>query len=177
MFESIAEWGALLAVMTAVTMSLSFLLKTYQNKLTIVRNATNGFFKKSESLLKTANELPDSVLDALHLMNESISQSNSGKRLLLALKASGKHAGSRRKANGTLIDEVNQMRPELRELFAEASVAWFVSTVHRNLFYRFAIEREINKRRLRGSRYAEDQQTLAGKLVDRMTFPNGGLSA
>lgn len=93
------------------------------------------FHEAADSLLKTSEELPDEVLDALSTMNLTAFAKGSHWRMrrLVVLDRKGL---LRRDPQGRLdlAEKAGSMRPELQDLFGKASIAWLSIMCNRSLF-------------------------------------------
>lgn len=100
--------------------------------------ASEDFHSAARSMLKTPEEIPDSVLDVLSTMSRTGFAKGSEKQFLHALRSMRKTpAPSTTVANG-----YKEMRPEMQALFRKSAAAWFNIMTHKSGRYhdKIAIE-------------------------------------
>lgn len=111
--------------------------RTVSTKLLAV--ASKEFFENAEKLLKTPEELPDSVLEALETMSQSIDNGHGSRALLDSLRMANSDANTE-ESPSELQRDFEGMRPELVEFFGLAVAGWLNFVTHRH----FIIQQKIN---------------------------------
>lgn len=108
--------------------------------------ASEDFHKSARSLLKTPDELPQEVLNALSMMSRTGFEEGSEKMFLEALRTARKEKGrttdSISRRPGLNADIINGMRQELQDLFVKAVMAWFNIMTHKSARYHDKIAME-----------------------------------
>ena len=116
--------------------------------------ASEDFHNATQSMLKTPEDLPDSVLDALSIMSESGFSRGSERQFLRAMRVMRETPAPKSR----LSEDSHEMRPELETLFRKAAVAWFNIMTHKSGRYHRKIFLEAMK--ANADRIAPDRQAI-----------------
>lgn len=111
--------------------------------------ADEEFFSAANKMLKTPDDIPESVLDLIQMMSVTGFSRGSEKSFLRALQETRKDHGETDQA---LVRDLAGMRPQLRELLATAVAAWFNIMTHKSSRYHRLIAVEASRSKLDGTR-------------------------
>jgi len=166
MFISLFGWIGVLAlgVMFVVAFGIYCRARTLSNG--IMTFASNEFHDAATSLLKTPDELPDSIITALEKMNTVAQNSNASGRLLYAMKRSEASTSQ----NDGIGHELDNMRPELKELFLKAVTGWLNYVSHQNVVNNVRINFAVMRLKSQGLHSAEAEEQVGFKFI--MGRPN-----
>lgn len=138
-------------IIVALVVASSFVFITMYVRVKQVWNGMLALWVKDyheavESLLKTPEDLPDGVLDAISTMNRTAFADGSHWRLRKLVMLDRKGLLQRRdKPHLELAKQIEGMRPELRSLFARANEAWLNIMCNRSIVVGALISIEIGK--------------------------------
>ncbi len=135
--------------------------------------AVESFHLAAEKLLKTPEELPESLVKAIGSMARIAVSKRTPIHLLrhvqkqfLTDAAMGKNG----LAEDRYANELRDLRPELQEITRELAIGWLTIVLNNNVMVGFLIRREVEKRRIRNR--AEKQTASCSQdetaLVDRL---------
>lgn len=139
------------------------------NALSVV--ALNEFFEAAQKMMKTPEEVPDTILLHLDVMRQNINHPRAPRVLLTSLKTANRANGPdvSDRDNRAFLDEVKSMRPELQELFSEAALSFFRFVSLRRTYYQFAIMLEMWKRSARKNSITLEDGTSSLSLIARLS--------
>ncbi|WP_371227206.1 hypothetical protein [Roseovarius sp. 2305UL8-3] len=168
MIMTVIGWAGFAAVSvgTVIVFTIYLRARSISNKLLVSSSET--FFDSCDSLFKTPDEIPDSVVEMIEMMNKSISSKRGHWALLRVLKARG---------NGPTIDveqikafdrDVDGMRQELRDIFNRVVVSWLTYLAHQNVFTLMRIALTVMRVRSTGVGPKEAEETAGLSFLRRM---------
>jgi hypothetical protein len=111
--------------------------------------ASKEFFDNAEKIMKTPEDVPDTVLDALKTMNDTMNNGEGSRALLHILREFNKQKAGALKQENNLAVELGKMREPLRDLFGMAVAGWLNYVTHRHFLYSRAINSELRKMAVR----------------------------
>ena len=144
MFMSLLFWVLLVLVALSCVVVSDYYVKSRTVSTKLLALACKEFFDNADKLLKTPEDLPDSVLEGLNTMSEFLDSGKGSRALLLILRKAnsdldqGKHPSELRK-------DLTKMRPELQEIFGCAVAGWLNFVTHRHFVLQQRIMIELTK--------------------------------
>ncbi|MEP3440874.1 MAG: hypothetical protein ABJN72_05290 [Sulfitobacter sp.] len=165
-------WIGFFAVVGATIAVMFIYLRTRSLSNRLLSVAANEFFESVSSLLETGDELPDTVIETIEIMNSSAHNAGSHWALLKAVKQ--KHHG---KPNPSIGDtqrfksDFDTLRPELQKLFSKAVVAWLNYLTHQNIYTMGRIGYTVLSQRSNGLEHSK-AETVVGLNFLQNIRPN-----
>jgi ABC-type protease/lipase transport system fused ATPase/permease subunit len=148
-FEIFGWFGFIASVAATVVIFIAYLrARTLSNRLLAV--ASNQFFEATDSLLKSAEEIPMSVLEVVETMNDSATKRKAHWTLLKAVKLKNSYRAESKDEKESFAADVQNMRPELRDKFEESVIAWLNYLTHQNIYTMARIGFTVMKHRSTG---------------------------
>jgi|GEM_PF-5239131 len=136
--------------------------------------ASNDFFEKSNSLLTAKDdELPDEIISQIAMMNRIVAHRKGHWELYKFL--SNPLSKTKIKDTNEFKDfdaKVKNMRPELIELFKEASVAWLNYMINKNVLCGFLIVNEFRKLQVKTGSEKIEEKNFRANIVSHLSLGN-----
>ena len=160
MVMDVLNWVLLLVAcgITFVFFLVFMKLRLAVNKAMAV--SSENFFSCSERLMNVAEELPDRILEVLETMSLYANDPRSKWAVIRAIRAiEPQHPtmGAASAASSELDHILGEMRPDLRDLFLNAVVAWLMYVSNRSVVAQFQMLPIALQMRSRNSRSAEER--------------------
>lgn len=168
MLGSVIELGFSIFFVVVSALSLWVFLrgKTVANGLLAL--SVQEFHDACDALLKTPNELPDEVLDAIMKMSDSTFSKGSNWRLKQAIRLDRK--GILPSCDDNPLDAaVESMRDELQQLFTKAVASWLNILTHRSLIVGLMIAYEAYRLQLAHGKLEPDAGLEKMKVLPSVT--------
>lgn len=121
-----------------------------------------------DSLLKTPEELPDEVFDAILAMNKTALLPGSDWRLYRLVVQDRKRGFSSADATNRLANEVKGMRQELKDLFFKANIAWLSILASRNPVTSALLSIEMSRLQVQAGKIGQPQRSEAIRVLPDM---------
>lgn len=163
---TISFLSALFLIVLAISLSWvsRIWLERRSTSIQLLMVASTDFFENAEKLMKTPDELPESVLVALQTMISTMND-NGARLFLRALRRANRNSEFEAKQPGQLAKDVSEMRPELKKLFMSANISWLNYSMYRHEIYKYFIFNELGKMAVRQNRVEVDRgQTVVNVL-------------
>ena len=130
MILSLLSWVLLVLVTLLCVVVSGNYVKSRTVSTKLLAPASKEFFDNADKLMKTPEDLPNSVLEGLNIMSESLNDRKGSRALLRILRKANSDLGQR-KHPGELGKDLTEMRPELQEIFGCAVAGWLNFVTHR----------------------------------------------
>lgn len=140
MIEYILAGIAAIVSAVAIYRLISVYLEVRSTSNRLLAVAQKQFAHSVERILKTEEELPPVILALIRMMGETAFMPGA-ERILI--KEISKSAGSRRDSG--MVAAMDGLRPELRQLFGEATTAWLNIMTHKSTLGGFRISLAMSK--------------------------------
>ncbi|WP_282052400.1 hypothetical protein [Phaeobacter inhibens] len=144
MTNLVISWGLAITIVAIVWWVVKTYLQLKPVGTGLTALAVKEFHDSCDSLMKTPQELPEEVLEALLYMGRNALEKGSHWKLRNAIRQDrrGKPISE---ASSALKASVEGMRPELRELFLKATASWMNIMCNRSLLGGVLISHELHK--------------------------------
>lgn len=120
------------------------------------------FFEAANSIMKTPDEIPDAMLVMLTHMGHEAFRSGSERDFL----ASVRMGRGRTRPN---VDWLDDVRPEVRDLYFRAILAWFTIMVNKSPVTGYRISYEMARRRAEAGTISSNMAAEAAPLIRTFT--------
>ena len=154
MMETFANYGVWLVAVAAAIWGFLMYLKLRSVSNGLLALASKEFHDRVASLLETPQDLPDDVLRYVDLMISTAEANGGSWKVYQAFRSHRLSretlAASKMVSDTELSNQINQLRPELRELLHGATVMWVNWLINRNVFIGYLIAFELRKIALGG---------------------------
>lgn len=165
----VMSWVAALAITATVVVALLVYLKARTLSNQIMAVSSKQFHDAAASLLQTADELPDGVLEIIAQMDRLAKSEHVSSALLKALR-------SDRPLNGNSTDtdvaakasEIAAMRQELQDLLSVAVTAWLHYISHQNVVMNVRISFAVMRLKSEGMNSARAERTVGFNFLQKM---------
>lgn len=170
MMYDVMSWAAALAITATVVVALLVYLKARTLSNQIMAVSSKQFHDAAASLLQTADELPDSVLEIIAQMDRLAKSKHVSSALLVALRGD-------QPLNGAAIDsgvadkasDIAAMRQELQDLLSAAVTGWLQYISHQNVVMNVRISFAVMRLKSEGMNSARAEHTVGFSFLQKMT--------
>lgn len=167
MLTILFSWAVLVLLAAALVIFSGFYVRSRLISTRLIAVAAVEFFDNSNKLLKTPEDLPDSVLEFLQWMVSSMENGDGSQTLLAALKRENSQNGSLGE-HSQLRSDVEAMRPELAEIFENAVSGWLNFVIHRHAITQFQIHLEMGKMAVKNNHSQIDSRDAQRSLLSNV---------